>query len=74
MRVTINGIEYQSVDTQIIEGMDVSCRECDIFKARPPRSMMEYPLCYESGSGKARQSCYFHACRGIKRIFKKIEK
>ena len=51
MRVTINGIEYESVDAQIVDGMDVSCRECDIFKAKIPKSVIEYPLCCEPGSG-----------------------
>lgn len=76
MRVTINGIEYESVDAQIVDGMDVSCRECDIFKAKIPKSVIEYPLCCEPGSGgggKARQSCYAKASRGIKRIFKIVK-
>lgn len=72
MRVTINGIEYESVDTQIIEGMDVSCRDCDIYKAKIPRSPVELPLCYERGGGKARLTCYKMACRGYKRIWKKV--
>lgn len=72
MRVTINGVEYESVDTQIVEGMDVSCRDCDIFKAKIPRSPAEFPLCYERGGGKARKTCYNMACRGYKRIWKKV--
>jgi hypothetical protein len=72
MKITINGIEYESVDTQIVEGMDVSCRDCDIFKAKIPRSPVEFPLCYERGGRKARQTCYNMACRGYKRIWKKV--
>lgn len=72
MRVTINGIEYESVDTKIVDGMDVSCRDCDIFKAKILKSLAEYPLCYETGSGKARMTCYSLACKGIKRIWKKV--
>ena len=30
MRIKINGIKYKAVDTKIQEGMDVSCRDCDI--------------------------------------------
>lgn len=76
MRVKINGIEYEPVDTQIIEGMDISCRDCDIYKAKVPRSMIEYPLCYErgSGGGNARQSCYAQARRGYKRTWKRVKK
>lgn len=75
MRVTIDGVEYKPVDTPIQKGMDVSCRECDIYKAKVPRSMAEYPLCYEvgKGGGKARQSCYGKAVRGIKRIWKIVK-
>lgn len=75
MRVTIDGIEYESVDTQIMEDTDVSCRDCDIFKAKIPRSPIEYPLCYEvgKGGGNARQSCCAKAARGIKRIWKKVK-
>lgn len=66
MRVVIYGIEYESVDIPIVDGMDVSCRECDIFKAKIPKSMIEYPLCCEprSGGGNARQSCFAKARRG----------
>ena len=75
MKVTIDGIEYESADTQIIEGMDVSCRDCDIYKAKIPKSPIEYPLCFEPGRGgsTARHSCYAMAVRGYKRIFKKIK-
>ena len=38
MRITIDGIEYKSVDTKIQEGMDIGCRDCDIYTARIPRS------------------------------------
>lgn len=73
MRITINGIEYESVDTQIVEGMDIGCKDCDIFKAKIPKSPAELPLCFERGNGKTRQSCHTMACRGYKRIFKKID-
>lgn len=72
MRVTINGVEYESVDTQIVEGMDVSCRDCDIYKTKIPRSPAELPLCYERGVGKTRLTCYKMACRGYKRIWKRV--
>ena len=73
--LTIAGVEYEPVDTPIQKGMDVSCRECDIYKAKVPRSMAEFPLCYEvgKGGGNARQSCYAKAVRGIKRIWKKVK-
>lgn len=72
MRITINGIEYESVDTQIVEGMDIGCKDCDIFKAKIPRSPAVLPLCFERGNEKTRQSCYNMACRGYKRIWKKV--
>lgn len=72
MRAVINGVEYEPVDTEIKEGMDVSCRECDIFKARIPKAMTQYPLCYEKGNTKVRESCYNKATKNIKRIWKKV--
>ena len=72
MRVAINGVEYESVDAQIVDGMDVSCKDCDIFTAKIPRSPAELPLCFERGNGKTRQSCHNMACRGYKRIWKKV--
>ena len=72
MRITINGIEYEAVDTQIVAGMDIGCKACDIFKAKIPRSPAVLRLCYERGNGKTRQSCHTMACRGYKRIWKKV--
>ena len=74
MRVKINGIEYESVDTQFMEGMDVSCHDCDIYKAKVPRSPAELPLCWHPGGGKARQGCYTAAIRGYKRTWKEVKK
>ena len=74
MRVKINGIEYESVDTQFMEGMDVSCHDCDIYKAKVPRSPGELPLCWHPGGGKARQGCYTAAIRGYKRTWKEVKK
>jgi len=72
-RITINGVDYEPVDTQIIQGMDISCRGCDIFKAKIPRSPRGYPLCCEKGNTGARDSCYRLACRGIKRVWIKVK-
>lgn len=75
MRVIIDGVEYEPVDTEIQKGMDVGCRECDIFKTKIPKSMSEYPLCYEvgKGGGNARQSCCGKARMGVKRIWKRVK-
>ena len=73
MIVTIDGVKYESVDTPITEGMDISCKECDIFKARIPKSLIDVPLCYERTNGIIKQSCYAKAKMGIKRNFKRME-
>ena len=74
MRITIDGIEYKAVDSKIKEGMDIGCRDCDIYKARIPRSPGELPLCFEPGVCKARLSCRSRAAEGYQRIFKKVKK
>ena len=74
MRITIDGVEYKSVDTKIQEGMDIGCRDCDIYKARIPRSPGELLLCFEPGVCKARLSCCSRAAEGYQRIFKKVKK
>lgn len=41
--VEINGIRYEEVREENPE--DWSCKDCDIFRARPPKSGSQYPLC-----------------------------
>ena len=64
--ITINGIEYIPVDTP----MEDCCANCDIYKARPPQHMTQYPLCCDEENIKVNQSCCFQAAKGIKRIWK----
>lgn len=71
--ITINGVTYEPVDTPIKEGMDISCKQCDIYKAREPKSITQQPLCYESGNKKALQSCYKMSTLGVHRIWKTIK-
>ena len=73
-RITIDGIEYEAVDTKIKDGLIPTCSQCDIFKARPPYNMSNYPLCYEYGNGKARISCTRQIKKNIHRIWKKVKK
>ena len=73
MRVTINGIEYEAVDTKLEDGLIPTCRQCDIFKARPPYYMHQLPLCYERGNAKARISCTRQLKKNIHRIWKKVK-
>ena len=66
--IELNGIKYEEVREENPE--DWSCRDCDIFRARPPKSAGQYPLC---DGTKIQLECHSWAKRGIKRTFKKVE-
>lgn len=66
--IEINGVKYREVHEANPE--DWSCRNCDVFRAAPPKSMMQYPLCEGT---KIQQGCCSWAKKGIKRTFKKVE-
>ena len=66
--IELNGIKYEEVHDENPE--DWSCKDCDIFRARPPKSISQYPLCMGS---KIQQDCSAWAKKGIKRTFKKVE-
>lgn len=68
----INGVKYKAVDTPIEEGTDFTCRECDIFKAKIPLSMIEFPLCCREGNKKVQESCRAMISKHIKRLWKRV--
>lgn len=68
--VTINGITYTAVDEPMIKGHPFSCAECDIFKAKLPRTMVDRPLCYDYGRKWVSYSCRSKLGQNIRRIWK----
>ena len=68
----INGVKYKAVDTPIEEDTDFTCRECDIFKAKIPLSMIEFPLCCREGNKKVQESCRGMMSKHIKRLWKRV--
>lgn len=66
-RITIDGIEYEAVDTKIEDGSIPICSECDLFKLSP-----RHPLC--TGTGKAIANCFAQQEKNINRIWKKVKK
>jgi hypothetical protein len=73
-KIEIDGVEYVPVDTPIILGMDVSCKECDIFKARETLTMSESPLCMDEGYEYVHDKCCDLYNNGILRTYKKVKK
>lgn len=73
-KIEIDGVEYVPVDTPIVSRMDESCKECDIFKARKPLTMVQYPLCIENENKKVHTECCRLLNKGIHRIYKKVKK
>lgn len=73
MTVEINGVKYEPVDTEIKDDTDWSCRECDIYQARVPRSMAQFPLCHDKGNKRILISCCSQIKKGIRRIWRKVQ-
>lgn len=71
--ILIDGIKYIAVDEKFNEALNSLCRDCDIYKARIPQNLAQLPLCFEDEYFQANESCYEQACKGIKRIWKKIK-
>ena len=67
-KVTINGIVYQAIDKPL-NGHEQNCEECDIFKAQPPKSMQQIPLCMCEEYEKVNKSCCDKYKIGIIRIW-----
>lgn len=42
--VVIHGIKYKAVDSKR-KRIYFTCKDCDIYKAKIPQSMMQLPLC-----------------------------
>lgn len=63
-RVTIDGVTYAPI---LVENK-TSCHECDILKARPPRSDASYPLCFEYAAYNHK---IYEMCQGHQIIWKK---
>lgn len=77
MNITIRGIEYKPIDTPIdmhSKGYVINCIDCDIYKARPPITIMDVPLCYEWGNMRAQRECATQFRKGVHRIWKKVNK
>lgn len=69
--VVIHGVKYKAVDTKR-KRVDFTCKDCDIYKAKIPQSMMQLPLCCEEEYEIVNKSCCEQFDKGIKRIWKKI--
>lgn len=69
--VVIRGVKYKAVDSKR-EVIDFTCKDCDIYKAKIPKSMMQLPLCYKEEYKKVNDSCCEQSEKGIKRIWKKV--
>lgn len=70
MECVINGVTYMSIDSPVNDYKKYSCKECDIYKARPPQTMFQQPLCCDEGNTKVNQSCRNQQRRGRNRIWK----
>lgn len=68
--VVILGIKYKAVDSK--QDKQVTCKDCDIYKARIPQSMRMLPLCLEDEYIKVNESCCEQFGKRIKRIWKKV--
>jgi hypothetical protein len=62
--VTIDGKTYYSEKAP----NKIDCTDCDIFKAKPPRSMIEVPLCYTNSLNNHKIVDY---CRAKRIIWKR---
>lgn len=69
--VVIHGVKYKAVDSKR-NRVDFTCKDCDIYKAKVPQSMMQLPLCCEEEYIKVNESCCEQFEKGIKRIWKKV--
>jgi hypothetical protein len=69
--VVIHGIKYKAVDSSLLF-CNFTCCDCDIYKAKIPKSMMQLPLCCEEEYIKVNESCREQFDKGIKRIWKKV--
>ena len=69
--IVINGIEYEAIDRSLLF-CDITCGGCDIYQAKIPQSMMQFPLCCEEEYIKVNESCREQFAKGIKRIWKKV--
>lgn len=69
--VVIHGVKYKAVDSKR-KRVDLTCKDCDIFKAKPPQHAFMYPLCCEEAYKKVNESCCEQFEKGIKRIWKKV--
>jgi hypothetical protein len=67
--IIINGIEYIPVDTPS-DMSNQHCKDCDIFKARPPQNGVSLPLCCEKEYNWVNKSCFNMARKNIRRIWK----
>lgn len=63
--VEIGGEKYYSVSAED----KTNCEDCDIFKAKPPRSMIEVPLCYVYSLNNHKVVDF---CRANRIIWKKV--
>ena len=68
MECTINGVTYVSIDSPVNDYKQYSCKECDIYKARPPKTMLQQPLCCDEVNIKVNKSCCNQQRRGSKQI------
>ena len=69
--VVIHGIKYKAVDSKR-EETDFTCGDCDIYKAKIPKSMMSLPLCCYKKNIEVVKSCCEQFEKDIKRIWKKV--
>ena len=69
--VVIHGVKYQAVDSNT-KSKYLTCKNCDIYKAKIPKNMGQLPLCCEDKYQKVNKSCCKQFDKGIKRIWKRV--
>ena len=68
--VTINGVQYEAVDTAMEAGKEYNCLGCDIYKIRPPQRMCISPICCDKEYSWVNLSCCIHENHDIHRVWK----
>lgn len=67
--VVIHGVKYQAEDSKR-KDIDLTCKDCDIYKAKIPQHLGQMPLCCEDEYLKVNKSCCEQFDKGIKRIWR----
>lgn len=69
--IVIHGVKYKAVDKPF-EKSNETCKDCDIYKAKPPQHAFMHPLCCEDKYIRVNKSCCKQFEKGINRKWKKV--